>query len=140
VLYTLHQTGPIAASLRLLTMNVFDTRLESFKPRRVPKNPSSKLTSSSGTTLVKWPHPSTFKATPLTLADAGFVYAPSVVFKDNVICFFCGKELNDWGLDDDPAEVHFDKCRDSCPWASVKCGLTRDFDDRQQYASSGFQP
>jgi hypothetical protein len=113
-------------------MNALDSRLESFKPRRVPKN-TSKSTSSSGTILVKWPHPPSFKATPATLADAGFLFAPSASFKDNVVCFSCKKELNDWNQDDDPAEVHFDKCADTCSWASLKCGLVRDFNEHREY-------
>lgn len=123
----------LSSSIKPTTMNATQARLNSFHPRRVPKNPLNKSTSTANTVQVKWPHPSSFKATPQSLADAGFFYKPNVESKDNVSCFLCEKELNSWSEDDDPADVHFAKCGDKCAWASLKCGLARDLDKHRQY-------
>jgi hypothetical protein len=83
--------------------------------------------------LMKWPHPATHIATPETLSDAGFYFNPSLDDKDNVICFTCDKELSDWDAEDDPYQIHFDKCGRTCPWAIVRCGLDVDRDKRGRY-------
>lgn len=97
-------------------------RLDSFSKAVRVKN--SSLTSS-----VKWPHPSSFVATPSKLADAGFYFDPSWEDRDNVTCFMCGKELADWASSDDPFEIHWSKCKATCVWAVVKCGLRDDVDE-----------
>lgn len=122
-------------AITVTSMTSVQARLDSYTTKRVPKNPLNSSTSNANTLKVKWPHAANFKATPTTLADAGFVYAPSIAFKDNVSCFFCSKELNSWTQDDDPAEVHYDKCGDTCAWASLKCGLVRDLNKDGEYVS-----
>jgi len=107
-------------------MECYQARLDSFsKPKRV-KNPS--LTTSSS---IKWPHTSSssFTATPNTLAEAGFYFDPTWDDRDNVVCFMCNKELSDWAEDDDPFGIHWEKCRATCVWAQVRCGLMEDIDD-----------
>ena len=104
-------------------MEVFTARLESFtKPRRV-KHSTTKRTLS-----LKWPHPSHFIATPDTLTEAGFFFNPSLDARDNVECFFCGKCLDGWDEQDDPIAIHWDKCKDRCAWAVVRCGIPEDID------------
>lgn len=44
--------------------------------------------------------------TPAHFAAAGFFYAGSKEMPDNVKCFFCRRELNEWEKDDDPWEEH----------------------------------
>ncbi|OBZ78090.1 Protein bir1 [Grifola frondosa] len=113
-------------------MEVLDARLASFSKAKKSKKTSSKHPSSS----FKWPLPSTHKATPTSLAEAGFFYDPSANDRDNVTCFMCGKSLSDWDADDDPFEVHWSKCRDICAWAAVRCGLVFDLDERGIYRST----
>ena len=99
-------------------MEALQARLESFsKPKRV------KHTSSKRSVSVKWPHPDHFFATPNALAEAGFYFSPSWDDRDNVACFLCEKELSGWVDDDDPFVLHWDKCRDHCAWALVRCGM-----------------
>lgn len=105
-------------------MECYQARVDSFsKPKRV-KNPT--LTTS---TSIKWTHPSSFLATPRTLAEAGFYFNPSWEDRDNVTCFTCGKELSDWDEEDDPFETHYKKCKNSCVWAMVRCGFREDVDE-----------
>ncbi|KAF8661383.1 hypothetical protein AX16_001476 [Volvariella volvacea WC 439] len=81
--------------------------------------------------FMKWPHPlhdRTFKATPEALAEAGFYYNPSAAHKDNVTCFMCSKSLSEWEEDDDPFEIHYEKCGQDCHWAYLRCGLRTDTD------------
>ncbi|KAF8945569.1 hypothetical protein BGZ47_002408 [Haplosporangium gracile] len=66
-----------------------------------------------------WPHPDTFRATPSSLAEAGFYWKPFSTSPDNVVCFLCGKSLDDWTKDDDPFEEHLSHSRNCC-WAIVK--------------------
>ncbi|KAI0292913.1 inhibitor of apoptosis repeat-containing protein [Russula brevipes] len=109
-------------------MEAFNTRLESFaKTRRVKQ-------SSKRTVSIKWPHPAHFLATPDTLTEAGFFYNPARGTPDNVECFFCGKCLDGWEEKDDPFAIHWDKCRDSCAWAVVRCGLSEDVDRKGNFA------
>jgi|ERR1700722_780194 len=108
----------------LKSMQAYQARLDSFsKPKRV-KSSSGKASSTS----LKWPHPSHFTANPNTLAEAGFYFHPTLEDRDGVQCFMCDKELSDWNSDDDPFEIHWTKCRASCAWAIVRCGLNGDID------------
>ncbi|KAG0298776.1 hypothetical protein BGZ96_007651 [Linnemannia gamsii] len=66
-----------------------------------------------------WPHPDDFRATPSSLAEAGFYWKPFSASPDNVVCFLCGKSLDDWTKDDDPFEEHLSHSR-NCSWAIVK--------------------
>lgn len=104
-------------------MEAFNSRLESFAKARRVKQSNTKRTVS-----LKWPHPTHFLATPDTLTEAGFFFNPSWDAQDNVECFFCGKCLDGWEEQDDPFAIHWDKCRDSCAWAVVRCGLIEDVD------------
>ena len=106
-----------------LNMQVYQHRLDSFSSQKRVKNTS--LTTSSA---VKWPHPPSYTATPLSLAEAGFYFNPSWEDRDNVTCFMCGKELSDWTELDDPFDIHWVKCSASCVWAVVRCGLKEDVD------------
>ena len=94
-------------------MDILQARLDSYKPKRSKKTP-------------RWPHPATYKATPKTLAEAGFYFDPSPDDDDNVTCFTCSKELSSWDAEDDPFDIHWEKCRDACAWAAVRCGMDRD--------------
>ena len=106
-------------------MEVLQARIISFKkPKRVknPNKPSSPVT-------VRWPHPADFKASPETLAEAGFFYTnPSYEGPDSVSCYFCDKELEGWEADDDPHAIHWKKRGITCCWATVRCGLPNDMD------------
>lgn len=95
-------------------MEYYQNRIDSFGP------PRSKRTKASSSKPV-WPHPSWFKATPKTLAEAGFYFHPDSDNNDNVACFTCGKNLAGWEPDDDPFTIHYEKCRDKCAWAVVRC-------------------
>jgi hypothetical protein len=68
----------------------------------------------------RWPHPDSFRANPKSLAYAGFYYNPSGTNNDAVSCFICGKGLADWVPEDDPMEIHAEKCP-TCPWAMLIC-------------------
>ncbi|KAF7972805.1 hypothetical protein HWV62_16990 [Athelia sp. TMB] len=109
-------------------METYKGRLDSFAEVKRVKNPS--FTSS---TSIRWTHPTSFAATPKTLAEAGFYFNPSWADRDNVQCFNCGKELAGWTHNDDPFEIHFTKCRGACDWASVRCGLRYDVDEDGVY-------
>lgn len=107
-------------------MEALQNRIDSYsKPKRV-KNPAKPSTS----VAAKWPHPPSFRATPESLAEAGFYYNPSYADRDNVSCFMCQKQLSDWDADDDPFDIHWAKCGKDCCWASVRCGLRNDMDSR----------
>ena len=102
-------------------MDCYETRLQSFhKTRRVK--------SKNGTVILKWPHPDTYLASPERLAEAGFYFEPSAEARDNVTCFMCKKELDEWDEDDDPISIHFARCRDICAWAVARCGNVEDLD------------
>ena len=104
-------------------MDVLQARVDSFnKSKRLKQN------SSKRTITVKWPHPSSFVATPHALAEAAFYHNPSPDDLDNVECFSCGKQLGGWEECDDPYRLHWDKCKNSCAWAVVRCGLIEDVD------------
>ncbi|KAF8434883.1 hypothetical protein L210DRAFT_3409821 [Boletus edulis BED1] len=115
-------------------MQSLQTRIDSFqKTKRVKRYPSKP---SSSTASVKWPHPPDFKANATTLAEAGFYFSPSWDDRDSVACFLCGKELSDWDSNDDPFEIHYTKCQNSCAWAVVRCGLIEDLDNKKRLPSS----
>ncbi|KAI0674377.1 hypothetical protein C8Q78DRAFT_989329 [Trametes maxima] len=105
-------------------MEYLKARLETFqvsKSKRT-KASSSKQTAASSS---KWPHPPTWKATPNSLAEAGFYFTPSSRDPDNVTCYMCGKHLCNWEPEDDPFEIHYEKCGDICAWAVVRCQKPR---------------
>jgi hypothetical protein len=112
-------------------MEPFNARLESFTKARRVKHATAKRTVS-----LKWPHPAHFAATPDTLTEAGFFFNPSWDSRDNVECFFCGKCLDGWEEQDDPFAIHWDKCRDNCAWAVLRCGLGEDVDRKGKCVSS----
>ncbi|KAF9525939.1 hypothetical protein CPB83DRAFT_795521 [Crepidotus variabilis] len=105
-------------------MEGLQARVDSFKKSKRVKNPNK----GSATISLKWPHPSNFSARPETLADAGFYYSPSAEDPDNVTCFVCTKELSGWDDDDDPFDLHYLKCAETCCWANIQCGLKTDVD------------
>lgn len=114
-------------------MQALQSRIDSFqKTKRVKRYPGRP---SSSTASLKWPHPAHFSANPNTLAEAGFFFDPSWDDRDSVACFFCGKELSDWDEDDDPFQIHYSKCQNSCAWAVVRCGLTDDLDEDGRYGT-----
>ncbi|KAJ7132310.1 hypothetical protein C8R44DRAFT_698736 [Mycena epipterygia] len=100
-------------------MEVLKNRLDSFKQKR-------------GKSL-KWPHPKTWQATPETLAEAGFYFDPSAEDPDNATCFMCNKQVTEWAEDDDPFDIHWEKCAKVCAWANLRCGLRRDMDSQGRY-------
>ncbi|KAJ7230663.1 inhibitor of apoptosis repeat-containing protein [Mycena pura] len=101
-------------------MEVLQNRVASFSKHKRGKS-------------LKWPHPKTWQATPDTLAEAGFYFDPSTDDPDNVTCFMCGKQVTEWAEDDDPFDIHWQKCAQMCAWASVRCGLRRDTDSRGRF-------
>ncbi|KAL0575581.1 hypothetical protein V5O48_006397 [Marasmius crinis-equi] len=109
-----------------MNLHVLQARIDSFTKSKKSKG------SSKGTSGLKWPHPSHFQATPETLAEAGFYFEPSPGDNDNVTCYMCNKQLSEWAEDDDPFEIHFEKCGKKCGWASVVCGIKgeQDKDDK----------
>ncbi|KAF8480137.1 inhibitor of apoptosis repeat-containing protein [Russula ochroleuca] len=109
-------------------MEAFESRLQSFTKARRVKQSTAKRTAS-----LKWPHPAHFVATPDTLTEAGFFFNPSWDARDNVECFCCGKCLAGWEENDDPFALHWDRCRDTCPWAAVRCGLSDDVDRKGNF-------
>ena len=102
-------------------MESLSSRLKSFN-----KAKSSKSTKSHS---LGWPHPTSFAANPNTLADAGFYFNPSADDPDNVTCFMCEKELGGWEADDNPFDIHVQKCP-KCPWALARCSLEHDLDSK----------
>lgn len=94
-------------------MNSHKARLASFKKAYRAK---------PGQKTLKWPHPDSWRVNPSSLASAGFYFAPSAEDTDNVACFMCEKEIGDWDEEDDPHEIHWQKCADRCPWAMARCG------------------
>ena len=95
-------------------MESLDARAQSFAKTKRVKSTSGKYS------VLKWPHPSTFAATPATLSEAGFYYDPSSGRRDSVKCFMCRKELDSWEEEDDPFLILLEKARGSCPWAIVR--------------------
>jgi hypothetical protein len=113
-----------------LTMEAYESRLQSFtKARRVKQSTAKRAVS------LKWPHPTHFIATPDTLTEAGFFFNPTWDARDNVECYFCGKCLDGWEEQDDPFSLHWNKCRDTCAWAVLRCGLNDDVDHKGKCVS-----
>ncbi|KAI9063562.1 hypothetical protein FKP32DRAFT_1627220 [Trametes sanguinea] len=98
-------------------MEYFQSRLDSFSSPSKPKRTKA----SSSKQASRWPHPPTWKATPNSLAEAGFYYTPGPHDPDNVTCFMCKKSLGSWEPEDDPFEIHYAKCGDVCAWAALRC-------------------
>lgn len=107
-------------------MEVLQNRIDSFQGKRLKK----------GGKLYKWPHPKSFAATTTSLAEAGFYFDPSADDPDNTTCFTCQKALGDWEQDDDPFDLHYEKCGKRCAWASLRCGLKYDITERGGFVSS----
>lgn len=126
---------PFRLSSTVLAMEALRSRLNSFaKSKRV------KHTSKSSHVSLKWPHPPSFKATPESLAEAGFFYDPSFGDHDNVSCYVCEKQLGGWEEMDDPFDIHFEKCNTTCYWATLRCGLKNDMDRQGRCVLYIFQP
>ncbi|OSD08094.1 hypothetical protein PYCCODRAFT_1381409 [Trametes coccinea BRFM310] len=100
-------------------MEYFQSRLDSFFSPSKPKR--TKASSSKQASPSRWPHPPTWKATPNSLAEAGFYYTPGPHDPDNVTCFMCKKSLGSWEPEDDPFEIHYAKCGNVCAWAALRC-------------------
>lgn len=101
--------------------------------------PKATLTKSSRTKASKkqqphpaWPHPPTYRATPETLAAAGFFYSDSNKHLDadnidQVECFLCGHSLSGWEPDDDPHFEHSKRIKQiKCAWAVAICSVQAD--------------
>ncbi|KIO31931.1 hypothetical protein M407DRAFT_19189 [Tulasnella calospora MUT 4182] len=114
-------------------MYVVEARITSFNPS-MPTQPTA--TKSRGKKAKApppppdaWPHPSTFKANPSTLAQAGFFYpdrndpnASGIV--DEVECFMCGHTLGGWEEQDDPHYEHAKRVKQTkCTWALAVCSI-----------------
>ncbi|KAH9924174.1 uncharacterized protein B0H18DRAFT_1211938 [Fomitopsis serialis] len=54
----------------------------------------------------------------------------------------CRKELNEWEPDDDPFELHYQKCNQTCAWAVARCGpeLDKGQDGQYHFANSSRLP
>ncbi|KAI0711191.1 hypothetical protein C8T65DRAFT_186079 [Cerioporus squamosus] len=118
-------------------MEYLQARVDSFNKSKRSKASSAKHASSSP----KWPHPSSFKATPHSLAEAGFYFDPDPDNPDNVTCFMCKKGVADWAPEDDPFSIHYDKCAKTCAWAMVRCqrgvgGESYDLSDPTRHPTS----
>ncbi|KAI0336874.1 hypothetical protein GY45DRAFT_1237805 [Cubamyces sp. BRFM 1775] len=105
-------------------MEYFQARLDSFTPSKPKRTKAS--SSKQASAAYRWPHPPTWKATPNSLAEAGFYFTPGPDEPDNVTCFMCKKNLCNWEPEDDPFEVHYEKCGDKCAWAVVRCQKPQD--------------
>jgi baculoviral IAP repeat-containing protein 5 len=110
-------------------MEVYQSRLETFSKAKRVKHSTSKRAAT-----IKWPHSDSIRATPDALAEAGFYWNPTWDERDNVACYLCGKELSGWDPDDDPLLIHYDKCADTCAWATLRCGLPTDQDRKGRCA------
>lgn len=53
------------------------------------------------------------------MAEAGFVYTGNTKDPDSVQCFFCGKSLDGWEIDDDPRNEHI-KHAPNCHYAQLQ--------------------
>ncbi|RPD65598.1 hypothetical protein L226DRAFT_609580 [Lentinus tigrinus ALCF2SS1-7] len=118
-------------------MEYLQARLDSFSKSKRSKASSTRHTSSSS----KWPHPSSFKATPDSLSEAGFYFDPDPANPDNVTCFMCKKGVAGWEPEDDPFSIHYDKCAKTCAWAMVRCqggagGESYDLSDPARHPTS----
>ncbi|KAI0360603.1 hypothetical protein OH77DRAFT_1470713 [Trametes cingulata] len=121
-------------------MEFLQARRDSFQPFKSKRTKASSSRQASASSS-KWPHPPTWKATPNSLAEAGFYYNPGPNEADNVTCFMCKKNLCGWEPEDDPFEIHYEKCSDVCAWAVVRCQKPRadgsyDFSDPTRHPTS----
>ena len=107
-------------------MEALQNRIDSFSKAKRVKNPSKPSSSVS----LKWPHPLDFVANPESLAEAGFFFTPGFIDRDTVTCYMCEKQLGGWEAEDDPFDIHWNKCRTNCCWANVRCGLRGDMDSQ----------
>ncbi|KAB5589245.1 BIR domain-containing protein [Ceratobasidium theobromae] len=83
----------------------------------------ARLKSFSKSKSKAWPHNSTYRATPDTLARAGFAFTPDNTRKsDRVTCFVCGKTLGGWEPADDPFKEHAEHSP-ACSWALARCSI-----------------
>ncbi|EUC55375.1 inhibitor of apoptosis domain protein [Rhizoctonia solani AG-3 Rhs1AP] len=83
----------------------------------------SRLKSFTKSKSKAWPHNSSYKATPDTLARAGFVFTPDTTRKsDRVTCFVCGKTLGGWEPEDDPFKEHAEHSP-ACSWGLARCSI-----------------
>ncbi|CAE6430456.1 unnamed protein product [Rhizoctonia solani] len=83
----------------------------------------SRLKSFTKSKSKAWPHNSSYKATPDTLARAGFAFTPDNSRKsDRVTCFVCGKTLGGWEPEDDPFKEHAEHSP-ACSWALARCSI-----------------
>lgn len=60
---------------------------------------------------LNWPHPTAPKSLsilPEKLAQAGFAHKPSADSADNVICFLCDAQVQDWESNHNPLERHLE--------------------------------
>ncbi|KAG8955394.1 hypothetical protein FRC04_008745 [Tulasnella sp. 424] len=108
-------------------MYVVEARVTSFNPPQpiqpAPAKSRGKKAKAAPPPPDAWPHPSTFKANPSTLAQAGFFYpdrndpnASGIV--DEVECFMCGHTLGGWEEQDDPHYEHAKRVKQTkCSWA-----------------------
>ena len=98
-------------------MEIYENRRASFVKKSKAKNAHK-----------GWPHPKNFVASPEALANAGFFFKPSKEDVDNVQRFMCKKELGGWDENDNPFEIHLQKCP-KCPWAVSRCSIEFDVDE-----------
>ena len=102
-------------------------RVASYTQGRAVRLITSKGAASKKTQLVKWPHDDDdFLATPDSLAQAGFYYAPAPGFPDQVQCFACDTSLDGWEPQDDPFKEHYSRAEGTCAWAMACCSLEKD--------------
>jgi Inhibitor of Apoptosis domain len=109
-------------SLDRVIMATYEERLASFQPKK-PK--SSKRTAINASLAKGWPHPASFKATPSSLAHAGFYFDPTADKSDNVTCFTCEHSLGAWTVSDDPFTEHLNVDAKCC-WAVSRCNIELD--------------
>src|SRR3989338_4621391 len=63
----------------------------------------------------RWPHPTTFSANPLRLAQTGFFFQPVPAAPDRVACFCCGTAVARWKPRSDPRTEHL-RYNPNCPF------------------------
>ncbi|KAG8528216.1 uncharacterized protein KY384_007133 [Bacidia gigantensis] len=109
-------------------MESYAARLASFNAT----HPATKKRASDpkGTKKLKWPHknPSpprvrlklhTKNRVDISqLAQAGFYYQPSSSNPDNVTCYLCETNIDQWEATDDPLDEHLAHAK-SCGWAAI---------------------
>ncbi|KAJ8523175.1 hypothetical protein ONZ45_g279 [Pleurotus djamor] len=69
-----------------------------------------------------WPYNNDHGASPLKMAQAGFVYTPQFPNDDLATCLYCKVSLSGWDEDDDPLEEHRKRERKSglsCPFFAL---------------------